>query len=273
VLTRLAGETGGEFVHSTNDLAAAAGAALNSMGKLYFLGFLSKQPLDGRFHQIRVSTTAPRVRLYTRKGYFATLQNPAAATAESEGEAEDTESLLSRAAEARAAGDMPALIDSLERLARRFPNEAAIWYNIGVASLKTEEHGRAVEALQKAFILSPDDMDIGTALARAFTAGGAHDAAAETLITMIQRHPGNLALMFQLGRTLEASTRSREAYQVYRQMLDYRLGLPAELYLALTRTSLTLGRGIEADLFMRDYLSRGGPEEAIEPYRKRRALP
>jgi hypothetical protein len=44
--------------------------------------------------------------------------------------------------------------------------------------------------------------------------------------------------------------------------------LPLDLFLLLTRTSVRLGRHVEAGLFIQDYLSKGGSESEIEPWRK-----
>ncbi|MFH1574750.1 MAG: VWA domain-containing protein, partial [Acidobacteriota bacterium] len=268
-LNWLARETGGLFVRGTNDLAAAAARAVRSTGQLYYLGYLSRQPSDGRFHQIRVSTAAPGARVHARKGYFTGPRSEAETAADEEGGNEDWEALLASAEAARIAGDTGTLISSLERLVRKFPQALSLWYNLGVARMKGRDHVRAIEAFQQAFLLAPEDKNIGMALARAFVAAGSGDAAADTVIMMIQQNPGDPGLMLQLGRIFETSHKIFEAYQVYRRMLDFGSGMPLDLYLALTRTSASLGRDVEAGIFIRDYLARGGSEEAIQPWLRR----
>ena len=80
---------------------------------------------------------------------------------------------------------------------------------------------------------------------------------------MSRRQPRHVGLLIQLGRVYESETRIREAYQTYRKILDLQLAPPMELYPLLARTSMRLGRQVEAGLFIQEYLARGGaPAEA-----------
>ncbi len=268
-LAQLAGDTGGRFFHGTNDLAAAAATIVRTTGRLYYIGYLSDQPSDGRFHQIRVAASAPGVRVHARRGYFAEPGDGEVPDKQFDLDPEDWQSLLAKAEESRAAGDSTGLIASLERLVRIFPRSVDLRYNLGAAHLEAGNHGEAVRAFQKALIMAPEDIGIAGALARAFMAAGSPGAAVETIVLMIQRHPTDLQLRLQLGRLFEAAGRSGEAYQVYRQVLDCGFDIPLELYLALTRTSLVLGRKVEAGIFSRDYLGRGGSAEALQPWLRR----
>src|SRR6266516_1128443 len=267
-LGQVADETGGRFLSSTNDLAGAAGHALRTVGQLYYLGYLSKQPADGRFHRIRVTTSLDGVRVHGRKGYYAGRQNTPETLSATSMEGEDWETVLERANRARKAGDMKELAAALEQLVRRFPNQIDFWFNLGAAHLSLNNPERAVEALQKAFALSPEDKNIGLALSQAFIAAGFRSAAQETLELMTRRHPRDLGLLMQLGRVYESDARTGEAYKTYRRILDLVLSPPLDVYLLLTRTAMRLGRYVEAKLFIDDFLAQGGTDSQIDDWRK-----
>jgi tetratricopeptide (TPR) repeat protein len=266
-LFEFADGTGGRFIHGTNDLVDAAGSTVRSTGQLYYLGYLSKQPPDGRYHRIRVTVSLASVRLYARNGFFAGRQyDPHTLTAiNPDGETWDT--VLARANQAGLSGDWKQAAVSLEQLVTRFPNQAALWHNLGVAHLRLENPQRAVQTLQKAFALSPEDKEIGLLLARAFMVARYRETAAETLLLMMQKHPFDMDLLLQLGRVYEADSRPNEAFRAYRQALELTPGPPLELLILLIRTSAHLGRRVEAQLYIEEYLDRGGAEKNIEQWR------
>lgn len=270
LLNQLAAETGGRFSRGTNDVATAAGSALRSMGQLYYLGYLSRQPPDGRYHRIRIAASLPGARIHARDGYFARPRDAAKNGPEAGGAEEPWDVLLARATEASRAGDASQLASALEKLVLKLPDQASLWYNLGVARLQLGIPSRAVEALQRAFVLSPENKTIGSTLARALVAAGFREAAADVTELMIQRHPHDVELIMQLGRVFEADGRTEQAYRVYRRALDYTLLPPLDLYVLLTRTASRLGRRVEADVFIRDYDARGGDPSAIESWRRRR---
>lgn len=268
-LTQLASDTGGRFLHNTNDLVAAAGAALDRTGRLYYLGYLSNQPADGRFHRIRVATSLEGARLRTRSGYYAGRRAQPETLSATNLMGEDWDTVFRRAEQARLAGDWKQLAESLEQILSRFPGRADLWYNLGAARLRMGDAARAVGALQKAFALAPENTDFGLALSRALVADGFPEAAADTLKTMIRGRPHHAGLLVQLGRAYEAAGRPEEAYQSYRKVLDLTRAPTPELYLLLVRTSMEIGRRLEAEIYIHDFIARGGAARLIEPFRLR----
>jgi VWFA-related protein len=264
VLFQLAKETGGRFIHSNNDLIAASGEALRSAGQLYYLGFMSRQPVDGRFHNIRVVASAP-VKVTARKGFYAGLGS---SKVPAELENEDWNAVLASAEQARKAGDVQGFAAALEKLVQKFPNQANFWYNLGSAQMALNRPEAAADSFQKCFALSPDDKAAGAALSRSLAAAGFRSAAAQTLELVAQRHPRDLEVLVQLGRVYETDSRTGDAYQAYRRILDITLNPPLDVYVLLTRTSMRLGRSVEAELFIDDFLKRGGPESSIDPWRQ-----
>jgi Flp pilus assembly protein TadD len=269
LLRQLAAETGGRFVHNTNDLAAASGTALRSIGQLYYLGYLSQQPPDGRYHRIRITTSLLGARVHARNGYYARPRDSAEDTPETGSVNEPWDILLARAREAGRTGDLPLMAATLEKLVRKFPDHATLWYNLGAARLQLGDASRAVEALQRALALSPGDKVIGSTLARGLVAAGFRDAAADVMELIIQKHPGDIDLIVQMGRIFEADGKTEQAYWVYRRALDYTLVPPLDLYVLLTRSAWLLGRHLEANLFVRDYQARGGNMAAIDFWRQK----
>ncbi len=269
-LSQLAVETGGRFMNSTNDLAGAADKLIGSRGRVYYLGFLSEQSTDGRFHPIRVTVSTPGALVHARKGYFAGRPSePEAGDGATGATGESRAELLARAVAAQKAGDMQGFAAAVEPLAARYPGQADLWYNLGIAYFKLGNHQRAAEVLQRAFALAPDERAIGMLLSRALTAAGYRQAAAETLQIMARRQPQDVDLIIDLGRVYESDARVAEAYRLYRQVLDLTAVPPMEVYVLLARTSTRLGRHVEAGIFVNDFLSLGGSPAEIEPWRNR----
>ncbi len=233
----------------------------------YYLAYMSRQPVDGRFHRIRVTCSAPGLQIYARKGYYAGRGEEPAGPDESL-EGENWEAVIARANDALRSNNLPEASRNLEKLVRRFPNEVNLWYNLGAARLQLKQNAGAVDAFQRAFLLSHEDAATGKALTRALVAAGFPDAAIETMETLVRRHPGDLELIIQLGRTYETASRATEAYQTYRHIFDRTLAPPLEVYVLLLRTAVALGREAEAGVFAADYAARGGDMSAIEQWHK-----
>jgi VWFA-related protein len=272
-LHELAGETGGRFIGSTNDLAGAAAGVLHTGGRLYYLAYMSHQPADGRFHRIRVTSSVPGAQVFARKGYYAGRSNEPVAAADASLEGEDWQAVLTRANDALRTKNLPEAEANLAKLVRRFPNNASLWYNLGAVRLQLAQNTSAVDAFQRAFLLSHEDPATGAALTRALIAAGFPDAAIETMETVVRRNPGKPELLVQLGRVYEATGRPAEAYQAYRRIFDLTLAPPLDVYVLLLRTARALDRQTEAAVFARDYIARGGDKSVIDQWRGQTASP
>ncbi len=263
-LNQLAVETGGRFLHSTNDIAAAAEQALRTTGRLYYLGFMSPNPPNGRYHRIRVTTRLTEARLYGREGYVAGGSSKAPTPAPGR-EASNQELLLARAREAQANGSTAELAECLEVLLQQQPEESSHWYNLGLAYLRLGKTEQAVAALRKSYLIAPDDAPIGVTLARALAISGQYEAAEETLRPLSRSQPQDINLLLDLGRICEARGQDREAYRIYRSILDRTAKPGLEAYLPLIRTARRLDRATEAQIFVEEYLARGGePSRIVE---------
>ena len=72
-LERLAEDTGGLAIASTNDLGAGLARVAQELRQYYEIVYAPANPVpDGRFRRIAVKVSRPGVRLRTRSGYFAT---------------------------------------------------------------------------------------------------------------------------------------------------------------------------------------------------------
>jgi VWFA-related protein len=266
-LHQIAVETGGRFIGPTNDIAGAAAGALHTRGRIYYLAYMSRQPADGRYHRIRVTSSAPGAQIYARRGYYAGHGNEPVTAADASLEGEDWNAVLTRANDALRTKNLPEAEVNLAKLVRRFPNNVSLWYNLGAVRMQLAQHTSAVDALQRAFLLSHEDPAVGTALTRALIAAGFPDAAIETMETVVHRNPGKPELLVQLGRVYEAAGRRAEAYEAYRRIFDLTLAPPLDVYVLLLRTALALDRQTEAAVFARDYIARGGDKAVIDQWR------
>jgi VWFA-related protein len=258
--------SGARRVKADNDIAASVESAFASSGALYYLAFLSRQPADGRYHKIGVFLSSRTVRLHARQGYYARPQTERVSAPASGTSNEEVSAMMARADAAMKNHDYAAAADALEALKWKFQDKPDFWYNLGVAYFNLKDALKATEALQQAWALSPDDRMTGLMLARAFAAAGNDDAAVQTLQTMRLRNPTDLELLIQLGRVYEAASQPAKAYEIYRSALDLSPALPLDFYVVLIRTSALLGRNMEAGIFIDQYRSRGGAEEAIAPW-------
>lgn len=72
-MNMLAERTGGRAFYNTNDLAAAAHAAISDAQFSYLIGFYPDHGMwDGKFHALKVRVSAPHTEIRYRQGYFAT---------------------------------------------------------------------------------------------------------------------------------------------------------------------------------------------------------
>ena len=71
-MAQLASETGGVFVHNSNDLYAGIRKAIDHQTFYYILTYASPVTKnDGRYHKIKLEVSRPGLKLKYREGYFA----------------------------------------------------------------------------------------------------------------------------------------------------------------------------------------------------------
>lgn len=71
-LRQLSGETGGQHVGNTNDLASGIRKILDSQSFYYVLTYSTPNAkMDGRYHKIKVEVNRPGLQVTYRKGYYA----------------------------------------------------------------------------------------------------------------------------------------------------------------------------------------------------------
>lgn len=256
-LNQLARETGARFYHSMNDLSAAAERVLRTTGQMYYLGYLSPQPADGRFHKIRVTTRLASARVHGRQGYFAGSETKAGLP-QSLPPGIDWDNVLETARQAQQSGNTEEFAGALELLLQKYPEDTSYWYNLGIAQSSLGRNHSAVEALRRAYALDAGNRAVGLTLSRALAVAGLFEAAEETLRQMIRSLPGDVELLLQLGRIYEAGGRDREAHRTYRGILDLAAEPALEVYPLLIRTSIRIGREREAQILAEEYSARGG---------------
>ena len=75
-LREITDESGGrtEVVHSTPEIADAAGRIADELNHQYLLGYTSSHGADGQFHSIRVRMRDPNYKVRARNGYYASMR-------------------------------------------------------------------------------------------------------------------------------------------------------------------------------------------------------
>jgi VWFA-related protein len=72
LLYRISGDTGGQFIKNTNDIAAGLGRIDNEIRSRYTLAYRSTDPnFDGSFRKIKVEVRRPEANVVARQGYYA----------------------------------------------------------------------------------------------------------------------------------------------------------------------------------------------------------
>ncbi len=258
--------SGSRRVRAGNDIAATVNSAFSSSVALYYLAYLSHQPVDGRYHRIRVTVSSRSVHLRARPGYYARPALEPVAAPSSVVSPEEVDAMVARAEEAMKNLDYASAASTMEALKWKFQDQSDYWYNLGVAYFNLKDAVKAADALQRAWALSPEDRATGLMLSRAFAAAGNTDEAVQTLQTMRGWNPRDMELLIQLGRLYEASLQPALAYEVYRSALDLTTSIPLDFYVVLIRTSALLRRQEEAGIFIIRYRNCGGAEDLIAPW-------
>ena len=72
LLYRISGDTGGEFIKNTNDIASGLGRIDEEIRSRYTLAYRSTdQNFDGSFRKVKIEVQRPDVRVVARQGYYA----------------------------------------------------------------------------------------------------------------------------------------------------------------------------------------------------------
>ncbi|RME21406.1 MAG: hypothetical protein D6798_18200 [Deltaproteobacteria bacterium] len=124
--------------------------------------------------------------------------------------------------------------DLLLELVDRHPRLAEAHDQLGVLALDTHDLDTAIEHLQQAATLAPDDAGILNNLGFALTAAGRPDDAIPVLRSALRRQSSDDRIRNNLGFALVAAGRDAEALRVFRAGLPevdarYNLGLGLEL--------------------------------------------
>jgi predicted O-linked N-acetylglucosamine transferase (SPINDLY family) len=107
------------------------------------------------------------------------------------------------AAEHYGAGRHAEAAGLLEELIERTPGLARAWFLLGVVENARGAAGAAIERLEHAAALAPDDREIAHFLARTLTAGGHVARAIDRYRALVRLAPGNAAAQTELGALLQ----------------------------------------------------------------------
>jgi tetratricopeptide (TPR) repeat protein len=168
----------------------------------------------------------------------------------------DTRALMLLVSANRIAGDIPGARASLEALAQKHPDEAAIHYEIGMIAIAMKDHGRAVAAFSRVAALAPGYRDswrlLGDCMTKTGQTGGAGPAYVRNHVASAKR-----------VRTLEAAAASHHG----QYLLDHLKVHPTDVNvsLLLAQLELDLNRFEDAERRLLDVLRRA-PDFALARY-------
>ncbi len=72
MLYRISGDTGGQFIKNTNDVAAGLERIDEEIRSRYTLAYRSTDPkFDGSFRKVKIEVRRPEAKVMARSGYYA----------------------------------------------------------------------------------------------------------------------------------------------------------------------------------------------------------
>jgi tetratricopeptide (TPR) repeat protein len=138
----------------------------------------------------------------------------------------------------------PDALDHLRRAVEIVPDDAAAWYDLGIALVDRGQPADAVEAFGKAVRLRPDDVATLIDLAHTSFAIGRVDDGIALLEQVVERDPGNAAVLRSLLEMHRSAGRSERALAAAQQVASLD---PADALAALDVAELNLDLGRSDD--------------------------
>jgi tetratricopeptide (TPR) repeat protein len=108
----------------------------------------------------------------------------------------------------------------LRTLSEQHPKETAVWHRLGMHYGLVREYSKAIDALQKAKALSPEDLSVLRALAMANFQGGKTDEALVLGEEVFRRQPDSKDSAFFLASLYQGAGKSNEARNGYKNLLQ-----------------------------------------------------
>ncbi len=115
-------------------------------------------------------------------------------------------------------------IECLQRVARRIPRYADVWFNLGVSYLFTHNHHAAIVALRNAVQLDPQDIEIWRVMGYAELQGGSLADAEAACRNGLNVQPLNLELLYLLALIQRASRDYDACIRTCRKMVQVDAG-------------------------------------------------
>ncbi len=156
------------------------------------------------------------------------------------------------------AGDYAEAEKILTEMAKQRPDDAEVFYNLGVLKAIEKDFAAAVAAYRKAIELDPQNASFYTRLAAVYSAEGDRAQTIETYRQAVQLGAVDVEMYFALGLLYEQEGRREDAALLYGQLLDEnRIDMEAEDYVqlgialfgigAIERAQQAYGRALQLD--------------------------
>jgi protein O-GlcNAc transferase len=123
--------------------------------------------------------------------------------------------LLAAAHEQHRAGNLAAAEKAYGEILRRQPRHAKTLHLLGVLALQTGRPEAAIELLERAARIEPEDHEIQRNLARALARAGRGEAATTALERAAALSPADALLRLELGNAYVKGGKNREAIAAY----------------------------------------------------------
>lgn len=153
---------------------------------------------------------------------------------------------------------------ALAPLLQEFPREPAVYRALATVQQMAGRHDDAVEAMRRAILMAPRDVNLQADLGQTLAAAGRTDEAIAAFSQAVALQPDFAAGWYLLGMTAYGVGRDREALDALRRAATLAPDHPQVLH-ALAETVFALERFAEAlPLYERLAASAGAPDPGVE---------
>jgi tetratricopeptide (TPR) repeat protein len=164
---------------------------------------------------------------------------------------------LQQAQADRDAGRLEQAVERLQALARKQPDNPAIYVDLSVVYDRRKDRQNQIRAARRAVALDPESPLSVLNLAIAYHAAGQPSDAAAGFERVLTLDPGNLKALLLLGEISEARGDREKAFELFHRAVDVAPRLP-RTWISLGAVALELNRLDVAERALRQAVALGG---------------
>ena len=124
-------------------------------------------------------------------------------------------------------GNTDAAVGALHKVLEMQPDNSRAWFSLGMAHIRQQAPGAAIEAFQKARRFGYDSFQLHYRLAEAFVEVGDYEQAVEELLGAAKQQPSHAEAFYRLGIVYDRLNRYEEAVAAFEKAIEVQPREPA----------------------------------------------